>query len=130
MRRNFRASKTISKQFRNQNDLLLLFNFVHDIVLLIISVKYFCNFLMLSFICSFVFEFLIDETHFFISFTFFAFIDFQSFRNTIDVITMFSSIFVNICYIATLTSFTTMYPKYSLSLLKCIYSIYHDFYFR
>ena len=32
------------------------------------------------------------------------------------------------CYIATLTSFIMMYLKYSLSLLKCIHSIYHDFY--
>ena len=51
---------------------------------------------MLSSICSFVFEFLIDEAHFFISLTFFAFIDFQSFRNIIDVVTMLSRIFVNI----------------------------------
>ena len=51
---------------------------------------------MLSFICFFVFEFLIDEIYFFISFSFFAFIDFQSLRNIIDVVTMFSRIFVNI----------------------------------
>ena len=81
---------------RNQNDLLSLLDFAHDIVLSITSVKSSCNFLMLSSICSFVFEFLIDEAHFFVSFTFCAFINFQSFRSTIDVVTMFSSIFVNI----------------------------------
>ena len=51
---------------------------------------------MFLFICSFVLEFLIDETHFFIFFTFFTFIDFQSLRDIIDVVTMFSKIFVNI----------------------------------
>ena len=96
LRRSFRVSRIVSKQFRNQNDLLSLLDFVHDTVLSIISIKYFCSFFMFSSICSFVFDFLIDEAHFFISFTFFAFIDFQSFRNTIDVVTMFSSIFVNI----------------------------------
>ena len=51
---------------------------------------------MLSFIWLLVFEFLIDEVFFFISLIFSTFIDFHNFRNTIDVVTIFSSNFVNI----------------------------------
>ena len=51
---------------------------------------------MLSFIWFFVFEFLIDEIFFFISLIFSTFIDFHSFRNTIDVVTILNSNFVNI----------------------------------
>ena len=51
---------------------------------------------MLSFIWLLVFEFLIDEVFFFFSLIFSTFIDFHSFRNTIDVVTILSSNFVNI----------------------------------
>ena len=51
---------------------------------------------MLSFIWFLVFKFLIDEVFFFISLIFSTFIDFHSFRNIIDVVTIFSSNFVNI----------------------------------
>ena len=51
---------------------------------------------MLSFIWLFVFEFLSDKVFFFISLIFSTFIDFYSFRNIIDVVTIFNNNFVNI----------------------------------
>ena len=51
---------------------------------------------MFSFIWLLVFEFLIDEIFFFFSLIFSTFIDFHSFRNTIDVVTILSNNFVNI----------------------------------
>ena len=72
------------------------FFFAHKTVLSIISVKYFCNFFMLSFIWFFVFEFLIKNAHFFISFNFSTFIDFYILRNVFDVVTIFNKSFVNI----------------------------------
>ena len=62
----------------------------------IIFIKYSYTFFMLSFIWFFVFEFLIEKAHFFISSNFFTFIDFYILRNVFDVVTIFNRNFVNI----------------------------------
>ena len=76
--------------------MLSLLNFVHDIVLLIISIKYFCNFLCFHLSALLFSNFWLMRLTFLFFFYFFTFINFQSFRSTLDVVTMLSRVFVNI----------------------------------
>ena len=94
--RSFHDFKSASKQLRNWINLFSLFSFVHKTVLSIVSVWYFCNFFMLSFTWFFVFEFFIENGHFFISFNFSRFIDFYILRSVFNVVTIFNKSFVDI----------------------------------